>query len=318
MSNLMSLFMYYEKLCEQCGKQFTAHKSTTRFCSKYCADAAYKEKLRRMNQSLFLAVSDGAGEKKETRVARDIMSPRLVAEYLGVDVRTVYRYFERGLIPSVRLGGRTLVRRADVDRLFDNAPAYRKRMRDGEGKCGKNKSASSSEDVSLYTTVKEVSEKYGLSPAGADKVLKNSGITLIKHKGKNFYYFSEVEALFRKREAESHPEITEWYTSAQIQEKYGLKESSIWDIVSRHGIPRKRVHNVTYYSKIHFDAARGIKEPDTNEWYTVQDAMERYGQSRDQVYNVLRYNGIQRLKQGRTVKFRRQDYDEVMKFAVGH
>ena len=167
-----------------------------------------------------------------------------------------------------------------------------------------------------YTTVKEVAERYGLSLSGTDKILKESGLTIIRHKGKNYYYLNEVESLFRKRQAESHPEISEWYTCAEIQEKYQLKPASIYDIASTFRIPTKKVHNVTYYSKVHFDMSSGIKPVDSEMWYTVQEAMEKYGQTRDQVYNVLRYNNIQRVQVGRNVKFRRCDYDEAMKFSV--
>ena len=76
----MTIIMYYNKTCEQCGKEFRAQKSNTRFCSKYCADAAYKDKMRQMTQNLFSAQAD---KDKELRAARDIMSPRLLGEYLG-------------------------------------------------------------------------------------------------------------------------------------------------------------------------------------------------------------------------------------------
>lgn len=59
---------------------------------------------------------------------------------------------------------------------------------------------------------------------------------------------------------------------------------------------------------------RGLKPADSDKWYTVQDAMDRFGQTRDQVYGVLRYNKIQRVQVGRNVKFRRRDYDDAMKF----
>ena len=113
-----------------------------------------------------------------------------------------------------------------------------------------------------------------------------------------------------------HSEISGWYTSAEVQEKFSLKPASVWDIVSKYRIPSKKVHNVTYYSKIHFDMARGIKPLDDTLWYTVDQAMEKYTQTRDQVYNVLRYNNIERVQQGRYVKFRRKDYDEAMKYVV--
>lgn len=314
----MTIIMYYNKTCEQCGKEFRAQKSNTRFCSKYCADAAYKDKMRQMTQNLFSAQSN---KDKELRTARDIMSPRLLGEYLGVSRRTAYRYIEDGIVPSVRTNGRTLVRRADVDKLFDNAPPYQKSARkpkDGENTSNgwKITSALSLQTESGYTTVKEVAEKYSLSPAGTDKILKNSGITVVKHQGKHYYFKSEVEALFRKREAESHPEIKEWYTSAEVQEKFGLKATTVYDIVSTYRIPSKKVHRVTYYSKIHFDAARGLREPLSKEWYTVQEAMEKYGQTRNQVYNVLRYNHIERVQDGKHVKFRRSDYDRIMEFNI--
>ena len=312
--------MFYQKICEHCGKQFTAQKSTTRFCSKYCADAAYKEKLRRMNQSLFSTAPDATG-KGQKEVTRDIMSPRLLAEYLGVDIRTVYRYLADNIIPSIKLRGKTLVRKSDVDKLFDSAPPYQKRTVSTKavpekGTAQGNRESTGPQPVDRgYTTVREVAEKYGLSPAGTDKLLKESGITVVKHRGKHYYPVSEVEALFRRREAASHPEITEWYTGAEVQEKYGLKPASVWDLVSKYRIPSKKVHNVTYYSKVHMDMVRGEQTEDTL-WYTVPEAMAKYGQTRDQVYNVLRYNNIERVQQGRYVKFRRKDYDEAMKYVV--
>lgn len=309
--------IYKGMVCQWCGNTFTAQKSSTRYCSKRCADLANKQRMREMTQ----AIVDGHNEsqRKTLPSKEEVMTPNVLAEYLGVCRNTAYNYLRRGLFPSFQTGGKTFVRRSDVDKIFDSAPPYQKRSavspastKGGENmsNSGKNKSGDS------YTTVKEVAERYGLSLAGTDKILKSAGITVINHKGKHFYYMSEVEALFRKREATSHPEITEWYTSAEVQEKFKLKPATVYDIVSTYQIPSKKVRNVTYYSKIHFDMARGIKPEGSDLWYTVQEAMEKYGQTRDQVYNVLRYNNIQRVQVGRNVKFRRDDYDALMRFAV--
>lgn len=305
--------MYYQKTCEYCGKQFTAQKSSTRFCSKICADRANKERMRKLTQAV-VETKDKIDSIQNNQSFGDILSPRTLALYLGVSLRTAYRYLENGMIPAITTNKKTFIRRSDVDKLFDSAPPYQKRSIDGkekdETKGGKNVKGES------YTTVKEVAERYELSLGGADKILKESGITVIKHKGKHYYYMNEVEALFRKRLTENHPEITEWYTCAEIQEKFGLKPASIYDIVSSFKIPTKKVRNVTYYSKVHFDMTRGVQPADAELWYTVQEAMDKYGQTRDQVYNVLRYNNVQRVQVGRNVKFRRSDYDEVMKFTV--
>ena len=324
--------MYYQKTCEYCGKQFTAQKSSTRFCSKSCADRANKERIRKWTQTV-VETKDRIETIQNSQSFGDILSPRTLALYLGVSLRTAYRYLENGMIPAITTNKKTFVRRSDVDKLFDSAPPYRNRNHDGKRKeeaaphelmAPGNGSIKGGSEVNggknvngeRYTTVKDVAERYGLSLSGTDKILKESGLTIIRHKGKNYYYLNEVESLFRKRQAESHPEISEWYTCAEIQEKYQLKPASIYDIASTFRIPTKKVHNVTYYSKVHFDMSRGIKPADSEMWYTVQEAMAKYGQTRDQVYNVLRYNNIQRVQVGRNVKFRRCDYDEAMKFSV--
>ena len=322
-------------ICQWCGATFTAQKSNTKYCSKRCADQANKDRIRNMAKTLV----DSQNEIKMKALDKcskenvEILSPILLGLYLGVSRTTAYDYISRGIIPALKIRGKTFVRRSDVDKLFDSAPPYRNRNHDGKRKeeadprelmtpgdgsikGGSEVKGGINVNGERYTTVKEVAERYGLSLSGTDKILKEAGLTIIRHKGKNYYYLNEVESLFRKRQAESHPEISEWYTCAEIQEKYQLKPASIYDIASTFRIPTKKVHNVTYYSKVHFDMSRGIKPADSEMWYTVQEAMEKYGQTRDQVYNVLRYNNIQRVQVGRNVKFRRCDYDEAMKFSV--
>ena len=254
--------MYYQKTCEYCGKQFTAQKSSTRFCSKSCADRANKERIRKWTQTV-VETKDRIETIQNSQSFGDILSPRTLALYLGVSLRTAYRYLENGMIPAITTKKKTFVRRSDVDKLFDSAPPYRNRNYDGKRKeeaapqelmAPGNGSIKGGSEVNggknvngeRYTTVKDVAERYGLSLSGTDKILKESGLTIIRHKGKNYYYLNEVESLFRKRQAESHPEISEWYTCAEIQEKYQLKPASIYDIASTFRIPTKKVHNVTY------------------------------------------------------------------------
>lgn len=308
----------YKKMCEWCGNEFTARKSNTRYCSKQCADHANKERLRAWSQE---AVGNHEAGKARNVDTNYVMTPTMLASYLGIARSTAYKYISSGFIKSLQMGRKTLVRKEDVDKLFDSAPPYQKRTAPTKAVPEKGTAQGSQGSTGAhpadtgYTTVREVAEKYGLSPAGTDKILKESGITVVKHRGKHYYPVSEVEALFRRREAASHPEITEWYTGAEVQEKYGLKPASVWDLVSKYRIPSKKVHNVTYYSKVHIDMVRGEQTEDTL-WYTVPEAMAKYGQTRDQVYNVLRYNHIDRVQTGKYVKFRRKDYDDCMKYTV--
>ena len=39
--------IYLQKICEQCGKEFTARTTVTRFCSHTCSSRAYKDRTRK-------------------------------------------------------------------------------------------------------------------------------------------------------------------------------------------------------------------------------------------------------------------------------
>ena len=301
--------MIYRKTCEQCGRQFTAQKSSTRFCSRKCTGAAYKEKVRQLNQNIFQSSFDN--EKKTSDRIPEIMSPTQAANYLGVTSRTIYRYILDGTLPCLRTGGKTFISKSGIDSAFEKCP--KPVARTPAVKEEKPSSPQLFNESEGYMTAVQVAQKYDLSLSGSDKILNHSGITQVKHKGKNYYPTKEVIAYFNKREAKKHPEITEWYTIEEVCEKYHLAQASVYSIVDKWQIPRKREKNKSYYSKIHFDLSRG---DGSQAWYTVKQAMEKYGQTRDQVYNVLRYNGIQRVQQGRFVKFTRAEYDAAMKYAV--
>src|SRR5215216_6457402 len=48
-------------------------------------------------------------------MAEDLMTSHEVADYLKVDLRTVYRYIKQGQIPKVKVGGRWRFRRSDIE-----------------------------------------------------------------------------------------------------------------------------------------------------------------------------------------------------------
>ena len=50
-----------------------------------------------------------------TQMAEDLMTSHELADYLKVDLRTVYRYIKQGQIPKVKVGGRWRFRRSDIE-----------------------------------------------------------------------------------------------------------------------------------------------------------------------------------------------------------
>jgi excisionase family DNA binding protein len=52
-------------------------------------------------------------------IEKKILTPKEVAEYLGTDLRTVYRKIKKGQIPAMKLGLRFIrIKKEDLDSLF--------------------------------------------------------------------------------------------------------------------------------------------------------------------------------------------------------
>lgn len=74
----MSSTIEIKKICEQCGKEFIARKSSTRYCSKRCAEHAYKDKRREEHVRLQNELSGIKREEIKNPIL-DFMTPRQCA-----------------------------------------------------------------------------------------------------------------------------------------------------------------------------------------------------------------------------------------------
>ena len=114
--------IYKGMVCQWCGNTFTAQKSNTRYCSKRCADLANKQRMREMTQTIVDTHSSIKKERMTARNENEILSPKLLAEFLGVSRSTAYDYIAKGLIKATRVGKRkTFVKRSDVMSVFDGS-----------------------------------------------------------------------------------------------------------------------------------------------------------------------------------------------------
>lgn len=88
--------------------------------------------------------------------------------------------------------------------------------------------------------------------------------------------------------------------------------SAIYNLVSKEGIPKKKVGKEARYSKHHFDIAKGIAEPEPPKDYTYAEAMEKYGLTRDQLHHYLKYHNISRTKKGKYTYINRKELDDLL------
>lgn len=92
--------------------------------------------------------------------------------------------------------------------------------------------------------------------------------------------------------------ITEFYTTAEIKEKYSVKESWLYKIAKEHNIPRTFNRGKTYWSKRHIDSYFAKKTPDASitEWYSVHEIQEKFGMTLSAIYSFVSKNVIPKKK----------------------
>ena len=94
-----------KKVCNWCGKEFLSQKTTTRYCSKRCAEHAYKDRVRRHRISEAEAKVRVHSKDKSIQKIRDNPYLRLkeTAQLLDVSVRTVYNLIYTGKLKAAKL-----------------------------------------------------------------------------------------------------------------------------------------------------------------------------------------------------------------------
>lgn len=151
-------------------------------------------------------------------------------------------------------------------------------------------------------------EKFGISNSWLFKAAKENNFPKITQRGKTLWSKPHIDRFFAKSAPKE--EINEWYTAAEIQERYGMSLSAIYNLVSKERIPKMKIGCEARYSKWHFDKAKGVavNEP---EYYTIPEAIEKYNMTRDQIYHYVKTYGISKIKVGRIVKISKQELDNL-------
>lgn len=288
----MSSTIEITKTCEWCGNTFIARKCTTRYCSKRCAEHAYRDAKRKEH----VAKEQAKADSPRDIVISPFITPGQCARLLGVSRRTIYNYLAANSIPCFQFKGKTLISRESLNALFDGSHLYQLRP------------AKEKQPITEFYTTKEVLEKFSISNSWLFKAAKENNFPKITQRGKTLWSKPHIDRFFAKSAPKE--DISEWYTATEIQERYGMTLSAIYNLVSKENIPKKKVGCEARYSKWHFDKAKrvAVDEPDT---YTMQEAMAKYCMTRDQLYHYIKTYGISKVKVGRIIKISKQELDNL-------
>lgn len=116
----MSSNIRLQRICQHCGAEFTAKTTVTKYCGDSCAKKAYKarkraEKLKASNKQTKLVKI----KPVENLNIKPFLSIAETCQLVGISRSTLHRMVKRGELLVGKIGRRTIIRRSDVNQLFE-------------------------------------------------------------------------------------------------------------------------------------------------------------------------------------------------------
>jgi len=242
----MSSNLIVQRICEYCGNEFTAKKTTTRYCSKRCNGAAYKQNKRKakINQSN----TETQKTKENTTLKfktplkdKETLTVSETALFLSITRQTVYNWLNNGTIKGIRLSNRkVLFLKEDLLNLFRQNKAYER------------PTPTERKPITEFYTFQEIQDKFNIGQTWAFKIVRKNRIPKTKIGGKTHVSKKHIDRYFNKNRNDVS-NITEWYTVSEAMEKYNLSRDAIYNRVSDNAIPKQRNGKFVKISKQHFD-----------------------------------------------------------------
>lgn len=176
------------RVCEHCGKDFTARTTVTRFCSDLCGKRNYKQrqKEKKINQS-----NKETETKKQSRVKQikdvsilDYLNPTDTARLLMCSVRNVYKLIDAGKLPYAQLSEKKrLISRNDIDIYLQSLTKRNTILQD--------KVIDKPFDIDNSFSMSEAQQYYSISEKTLYDLIKRNNIR--KHKSGKYVFVEKNE-----------------------------------------------------------------------------------------------------------------------------
>lgn len=180
------------RICEFCGFEFLAKKTTTKYCSLKCASKDYK--LRLKNQKIENSNLQTIKIKNQPLIDlkdKEFLNVKQLALLLGFSVKTVYRLINTKRINAYNFSERkTLIRRCDINVLFEKPQiGFEVVLRPIE----QRKQA----EIKDCYTITEIQKKFNISSGTLYNLLKRNNIS--KYSQGKFTYIAkkDIEAFMK-------------------------------------------------------------------------------------------------------------------------
>jgi len=115
----MSSNIRLTRICQQCGKEFTAKTTVTKSCSDACAKRLYKQRKRGVQIE---ASNQETAQAKALPLlelqAKQFLSIPEACTVLGISERTLFRRMKDNTIKAGKLGHRRIIKKTDLEQLW--------------------------------------------------------------------------------------------------------------------------------------------------------------------------------------------------------
>jgi excisionase family DNA binding protein len=177
----MSSNIQVQRICQHCGKEFTARTTVTQYCGNVCSKRAYKARVRlgkveQCNKETRLIKNQPMEELK----AKEFLTVSDVSKLIGCSRQNVYKLINTGKLKATNiLEKKTIVRRCDLDKLFKEVPETETIPEQQKQELSDWKQAGAFEITDCYT-INEVLEKYSISETALHNLIKRESIPKLK------------------------------------------------------------------------------------------------------------------------------------------
>ena len=222
---------------------------------------------------------------------------------MGCSRQYIYKLVSQGKLKASRISNRmAFIRRADIKRMLEGNP-YNKVVFGNRPKTTILKQSQKRQETSpvydeplTYLSGEELMSIYKVKQMWLYTTAKRNQIPMCRIAGKNYYSKSHVEECLGLTVDTST--ITEWLTTEQVFEKFGMKPTAIRVYAYRHRIPTKKEYGITYYSKTHLAELRQMDMMTDERYCTVDEVSEQYGLSKANIHHIAKVHGIEKRKVG--------------------
>ena len=288
----------YSKVCQHCGRIFQTTEFAGKFCSDACAKKAYKVRRKQQFQA-----EESAAIKEQRRkelAEKENLSITEAAQLLGVSRNTIYSLIDTAGIQLMRISKRTIrIRREDLDKLYDSkrviSPLTHSIQEIEEAKA--EQLISRSEIIATY----EISDAYFF------KKMKENGIKCQMISGIGYYPQADIKRLFKKPSPPK--DLSDYYSVDELCEKFNMNKQTVYSYVSQHKTPKIKQDGKVYISRIHWNREHGLDPQEQQEYYTIEQITEKYGITRNHLYQLIKDNRLKKIQRGTNILVLRTDID---------